>query len=68
MIDEKSKKLKEELLNVLNIIINEKYNENQLDLIQNRIFKLYKINVLDKITYSYSLDFINYIKSKVQLF
>lgn len=67
MIDEKNKNLREELLSVLNKIVNEEYNEDQLSLMKNKIFELYKNNILDKVTYLYSMEFINYLNSKIYL-
>lgn len=67
MIDEKNKNLREELLSVLNKIVNEEYNEAQLSLMKNKIFELYKNNILDKVTYLYSMEFINYLNSKIYL-
>ena len=66
-IDEKNKNLREELLSVLNKIVNEEYNEAQLSLMKNKIFELYKNNILDKVTYLYSMEFINYLNSKIYL-
>ena len=66
-IDEKNKNLREELLSVLNKIVNGEYNEDQLSLMKNKIFELYKNNVLDKVTYLYSIEFINYLNSKIYL-
>lgn len=66
-IDEKNKNLKEELLSMLNKIVNEEYNEAQLSLMKNKIFELYKNNILDKVTYLYSMEFINYLNSKIYL-
>lgn len=67
MIDEKNKNLREELLSMLNKIVNEEYNEAQLSLMKNKIFELYKNNILDKVTYLYSMEFINYLNSKIYL-
>lgn len=66
-IDEKNKNLREELLSILNKIVNEEYNEAQLSLMKNKIFELYKNNILDKVTYLYSMEFINYLNSKIYL-
>ena len=66
-IDEKNKNLREELLSVLNKIVNGEYNEDQLSLMNNKIFELYKNNMLDKVTYLYSIEFINYLNSKIYL-
>ena len=66
-IDEKNKNLREELLSVLNKIVNEEYNEAQLSLMKNKIFELYKNNILDKVKYLYSMEFINYLNSKIYL-
>lgn len=66
-IDEKNKNLREELLSMLNKIVNEEYNEAQLSLMKNKIFELYKNNILDKVTYLYSMEFINYLNSKIYL-
>lgn len=66
-IDEKNKNLREELLSILNKIVNEEYNEDQLSLMKNKIFELYKNNILDKVTYLYSMEFINYLNSKIYL-
>ena len=66
-IDEKNKNLREELLSVLNKIVNEEYNEAQLSLMKNKIFELYKNNILEKVTYLYSMEFINYLNSKIYL-
>lgn len=66
-IDEKNKNLREELLSVLNKIVNGEYNEAQLSLMKNKIFELYKNNILDKVTYLYSMEFINYLNSKIYL-
>lgn len=67
MIDEKNKNLREELLSMLNKIVNEEYNEAQLSLMKNKIFELYKNNILDKVTYLYSMEFINYLNFKIYL-
>lgn len=64
-IDEKNKNLREEILSVLNKIVNGEYNEDQLSLMKNKIFELYKNNILDKVTYLYSIEFINYLNSKI---
>lgn len=66
-IDEKNKNLREELLSVLNKIVNGEYNEDQLSLMKNKILELYKNNILDKVTYIYSIEFINYLNSKIYL-
>lgn len=66
-IDEKNKNLREELLSVLNKIVNGEYNEDQLSLMNNKILELYKNNMLDKVTYLYSIEFINYLNSKIYL-
>lgn len=66
-IDEKNKNLREELLSILNKIVNEEYNEAQLSLMKNKIFELYKNKILDKVTYLYSMEFINYLNSKIYL-